>query len=101
MDSSGKVAIVTGAGSGIGRSVALAFLKDGYRVALAGRRKDKLDETAKESGAGERALVVQTDVTDAKSVKALFAATKEKFGRLDALFTTPGSGPPAASCSRT
>ena len=57
MNSTGKVAIVTGAGSGIGRSVALAFLKDGYRVALAGRRKDKLDETAKDSGAGEHALV--------------------------------------------
>ena len=96
MDSSGKVAIVTGAGSGIGRSVALAFLKDGYRVALAGRRKDKLDETAKESGAGERALVVQTDVTDAKSVKALFAATKEKFGRLDVLFNNAGIGTPGS-----
>src|SRR6266699_3192434 len=86
MNSTGKVAIVTGAGSGIGRSVALAFLKDGYRVALAGRRKDRLDQTAKDSGAGERALVVQTDVTDPKSVQALFAATKEKFGRLDVLF---------------
>src|SRR3989454_4054952 len=96
MDSSGKVAIVTGAGSGIGRSVALAFLKDGYRVALAGRRKDKLDETAKDSGAGERALVVQTDVTDAKSVRALFAATKQKFGRLDVLFNNAGIGTPGS-----
>src|SRR5258708_7520087 len=95
MDSSGKVAIVTGAGSGIGRSVALAFLKDGYRVALAGRRKDKLDETAKDSGAGARALVVPTDVTDQKSVRALFAATKEKFGRLDVLFNHAGIGTPA------
>src|SRR5206468_7195069 len=94
--SSGKVAIVTGAGSGIGRSVALAFLKDGYRVALAGRRKDKLDETAKDSGAGERALVVQTDVTDAKSVRALFAATKQKFGRLDVLFNNAGIGTPGS-----
>src|SRR5207247_11005404 len=96
MNSTGKVAIVTGAGSGIGRSVALAFLKDGYRVALAGRRKDKLDETAKESGAGERALVVQTDVTDAKSVKALFAATEEKFGRLDVLSYNVSSGTPGS-----
>src|SRR5216684_4006501 len=96
MDSSGKVAIVTGAGSGIGRSVALAFLKDGYRVALAGRRKDKLDETAKDSGAGARALVVPTDVTDQKSVRALFAATKEKFGRLDVLFNNAGIGTPGS-----
>src|SRR6266852_444094 len=96
MDSSGKVAIVTGAGSGIGRSVALAFLKDGYRVALAGRRKDKLDETAKDSGARARALVVPTDVTDQKSVRALFAATKEKFGRLDVLFNNAGIGTPGS-----
>src|SRR6266702_3360391 len=83
MNSTGKVAIVTGAGSGIGRS-----------VALAGRRKDRLDQTAKDSGAGERALVVQTDVTDPKSVHALFAATKEKFARLDVLFNNAGIGTP-------
>ena len=86
MASSEKAAIVTGAGTGIGRSVALAFLKDGYRVALAGRRKDMLEETAKLSGAGERALVVATDVTDQKAVRALFAAAHAKFGRLDVLF---------------
>jgi len=91
---SGKAAIVTGAGSGIGRSVALALLKDGYRVALAGRRKERLEQTAKDSGAGERALVVATDVTDAKSVHALFAAAKEKFGRLDVLFNNAGIGTP-------
>src|SRR5260370_18006904 len=95
MEPTGKVGIGTGGGSGIGRSVALAFLKDGYRVALAGRRKDKLDETAKDSGAGARALVVPTDVTDQKSVRALFAATKEKFGRLDVLFNNAGIGTPA------
>src|SRR5713101_505896 len=94
MNSTGKVAIVTGAGSGIGRSVALAFLRDGYRVALAGRRKERLDQTAKDSGAAERVLVVQTDVTDPKSVQALFAATKEKFGRLDVLFNNAGIGTP-------
>jgi NAD(P)-dependent dehydrogenase (short-subunit alcohol dehydrogenase family) len=94
MGSSGKAAIVTGAGSGIGRSVALAFLKDGYRVALAGRRGELLEQTAKDSGAGERALVVQTDVTDAQSVHALFAATRNKFGRLDVLFNNAGIGTP-------
>jgi len=96
MTSSGRVAVITGAGSGIGRSVALAFLKDGYRVALAGRRKDRLEQTAKDSGAGERALVVPTDVTDAKSVHALFAAAKEKFGRLDVLFNNAGIGSPGS-----
>lgn len=96
MSSSGKVAIVTGAGSGIGRSVALAFLKDGYRVALAGRRKDKLDETAKDSGAPERTLVLPTDVTEHKSVQTLFAATKERFGRLDVLFNNAGIGTPGS-----
>src|SRR6267378_3998731 len=96
MSSSGKVAIVTGAGSGIGRSVALAFLKDGYRVALAGRRKDRLEQTAKDSGAPERTLVVQTDVTEQRSVQALFAAIKEKFGRLDVLFNNAGIGTPGS-----
>jgi len=91
---SGKAAIVTGAGSGIGRSVALAFLKHGYRVALAGRRKERLEQTAKDSSAGERALVVATDVTDSRSVQALFAAVKEKFGRLDVLFNNAGIGTP-------
>ena len=94
MASSGKAAIVTGAGSGIGRSVALAFLKDGYRVALAGRRKDMLEETAKLAGAGERAVVVPTDVTEPKQVQALFAAAKDRFGRLDVLFNNAGIGTP-------
>jgi NAD(P)-dependent dehydrogenase (short-subunit alcohol dehydrogenase family) len=96
MKTTGKVAIVTGAGSGIGRAVALALLKDGYRVTLAGRRKERLEQTSKDSGAGERALVAQTDVTDPKSVSALFAATKEQFGRLDLLFNNAGIGTPGS-----
>ena len=90
-----KVAIVTGAGSGIGKAVSLALLKDGYRVALAGRRQDALDKTIAEAGeAGARALAVSTDVANPESVRALFAKTKEKFGRLDLLFNNAGVGAP-------
>ena len=89
-----KVAIVTGAGSGIGKAVALTLLKDGYRVALAGRRKDALDQTASESGTGKNALVVPTDVTSPDSVKALFAKTKQSFGRLDVIFNNAGVSAP-------
>jgi len=96
MNAHNKVAIVTGAGSGIGKAVALALLKDGYRVALAGRRKDPLEQTAKDAGsAGTRALVVQADVSNPESVRALFAKTKEVFGRLDLLFNNAGVFPPA------
>jgi len=95
MSSSGKVAIVTGSGSGIGKAVALAMLKDGYSVALAGRRADALAQTVKDAGAaGEQALAVPTDVTDPKSVAALFAATKKRFGRLDVLFNNAGQNAP-------
>src|SRR5689334_18331227 len=88
-----KVALVTGAGSGIGKAVALALLKDGYRVALAGRRQDALDKTVSEAGeAGSRALAVSTDVANPESVRALFAKTREKFGRLDLLFNNAGVG---------
>ncbi len=90
-----KVAIVTGAGSGVGKAAALALLKAGYSVALAGRRVDALDQTAKESGAGSRALAVQTDVSNPDSVKALFAATKKAFGRIDVLFNNAGVNAPA------
>jgi NADP-dependent 3-hydroxy acid dehydrogenase YdfG len=83
-------AIITGAGSGIGKAVALALLRDGYRVALAGRRKDPLEQTAAESANPAHALVVPTDVCDADAVHALFARVKESFGRLDLLFNNAG-----------
>jgi len=92
-----KIAIITGAGSGIGKAAALAFLKDGWQVALAGRRKDALEKTAQESGAGERALCVPTDVAKQDSVKALFAAVKQKWGRVDVLFNNAGVNAPATS----
>jgi len=95
MAPSGRVAIVTGAGTGIGKAAALALLREGYRVALAGRRRERLDETASESAAGERALVVPTDVADPAAVKALFARTREAFGRLDVLFNNAGRSSPA------
>jgi NAD(P)-dependent dehydrogenase (short-subunit alcohol dehydrogenase family) len=96
MDPHGRVAVVTGAGSGIGKATALALLKDGYRVVLAGRRPDRLDETVKESGqTASRALAVPTDVTDPAAVKALFARTRSAFGHLDVLFNNAGrSSPP-------
>ncbi len=85
-----RIAIVTGAGSGIGRAVALALAEAGYAVALAGRRKDALDTTAA-AGKGTF-LPVATDVTDPASVKALFQAVKDRFGRLDVLFNNAGTG---------
>jgi NAD(P)-dependent dehydrogenase (short-subunit alcohol dehydrogenase family) len=95
VSASARVAIVTGAGTGIGKAASLALLKEGYRIALAGRRRELLDETAAESGAGERALVVPTDVADPAAVRALFAKTKQAFGRLDVLFNNAGMGAPA------
>jgi NAD(P)-dependent dehydrogenase (short-subunit alcohol dehydrogenase family) len=89
-----KVAIVTGAGSGIGKAAALALLKEGYSVVFAGRRKEALDAAIKEGRGGKRALAVATDVTDPASVKALFAAAKKAFGRLDVLFNNAGTGAP-------
>src|SRR5437667_7008083 len=88
-----KVAIVTGAGSGVGRAVGLALLKEGYHVALAGRRKDALEHVAGEAGpARARALAVPTDVRDPQAIRALFAQTKSAFGRLDLLFNNAGIG---------
>jgi NAD(P)-dependent dehydrogenase (short-subunit alcohol dehydrogenase family) len=91
-----KVAIVTGAGSGVGEASALALLAEGYHVSLAGRRKDQLERVAQAAGANKsRALVVPTDVVDAGSIRNLFARTKEAFGRLDLLFNNAGIGAPA------
>jgi NAD(P)-dependent dehydrogenase (short-subunit alcohol dehydrogenase family) len=87
-----KVALVTGAGSGIGKAVAQAFGRDGYNVVLAGRRADLLNDVAREIG--PNALAVPTDVSDPQSVKALFAAAKEKFGRIDVVFNNAGTGAP-------
>lgn len=94
--SSSKVAIVTGAGSGIGRAVAIALLSEGYSVALAGRRIDALRETDTLAGEhGSRALALSTDVSDAASVHTLFESTVAKFGRVDLLFNNAGKGSPA------
>ena len=91
-----RVAMVTGAGSGIGRASALALLKAGYRVVLAGRREDALRETQSRAGElGVNALPVPTDATKAASVEALFQATERAFGRLDVLFNNAGMGAPA------
>ncbi len=93
-----RVALVTGAGSGIGRAVAIAMLKDGYRVALLGRRQAPLEETAAAAGVpGDRVLVVPADVSDPDSVKAAFAKVQAAFGRLDVLFNNAGVGSFAAS----
>ena len=91
-----KVAIVTGAGTGIGKCTALALLREGYSVVLAGRRVEPLERTVKEAGPfGSQALVVPTDVSEPASVRTLFAKTKEIFGRLDLLFNNAGTGAPS------
>lgn len=90
-----KVALVTGAGTGIGKACALALMKDGWAMALAGRRRDKLEEVAAEGKAtGMPSLVVPADVGNPESVRALFAKVKETFGRLDLLFNNAGTGAP-------
>lgn len=94
MSSPNKVAIVTGAGTGIGRCVALALLREGYAVVLAGRRVAPLEATAAAGPSGAPTLVVPTDVGDPAAVRALFSKTKETFGRLDLLFNNAGTGAP-------
>jgi NAD(P)-dependent dehydrogenase (short-subunit alcohol dehydrogenase family) len=90
MTAHNRIAVVTGAGSGIGKAVTIALLRDGYRVALAGRRSKPLEETAEESGSAPQTLVVPTDVTDEGAVLALFARVKERFGRIDLFFNNAG-----------
>jgi NAD(P)-dependent dehydrogenase (short-subunit alcohol dehydrogenase family) len=94
MTNAAKVALVTGAGSGVGRAVALALLREGYAVALAGRRADALAGTEALAPAGSRVLAVPTDVTDPASVRALFERVRTEFGRLDVLFNNAGTSAP-------
>ena len=94
MASKNKTAIVTGAGTGIGKAATLALLRDGYNVALAGRRREPLADVIAESGAGERALAVPTDVADPASVKQLFDTAVQRFGRVDVLFNNAGVSAP-------
>ncbi len=92
MSTRSKVAIVTGAGTGIGRAVAIGLLEDGFAVVLAGRRSASLEQTVHEAGVqGAHTLVVPTDVSDPAAVRALFAATRDTFGRLDLLFNNAGT----------
>lgn len=94
MTSESRIAIVTGAGTGIGRAAALALLKDGWTVALAGRRKEPLDEVAASSGAAGRVLIIPTDVAQPESVKALFDTVVQAHGRVDLLFNNAGVNAP-------
>ncbi|MBE0624611.1 MAG: SDR family oxidoreductase [Burkholderiales bacterium] len=91
-----KVAIVTGAGTGIGKSAALALLADGFRVGLVGRRRELLEKTAQDAGsAAANTLVLAADIGRPESVKALFAQVQQAWGRLDVLFNNAGMGAPA------
>lgn len=98
MNSTARIALVTGAGSGIGKAAALALLREGYRVVLAGRRAEPLQEVIEEAQADRgHALAVATDVSNPASVNALFSRTREVFGRLDLLFNNAGTGAPAVN----
>ncbi len=94
MSATGKIAIVTGAGTGVGKAASVALAGAGWKVVLSGRRREPLEEVAAQIGA-ENTLVVPTDVTDPASIKALFDATLERFGRLDMIFNNAGIGAPA------
>ena len=90
-----KVAVITGGGTGIGKATALAFIKDGYRVVISGRRAEPLEETIKAAGVdSSRMIGVPTDVGNPEAVKALFAKTKAAFGRIDVLFNNAGQNAP-------
>ena len=89
-----KVALITGAGTGIGKASALALVREGYAVVLAGRRTELLEATAKEAGSGAKTLIAPTDVSDPDAIRALFATTQVTFGRLDVLFNNAGIGAP-------
>ena len=98
MATDGKIAMVTGASSGIGKHTAQAFLRAGYSVVVTGRRAAELDQTISEAGAGagtDKALAVPCDVSDPEAVDGLFAATEKRFGRLDVIFNNAGTGAPA------
>ena len=98
MSASPKVAVVTGAGTGIGKAAAVALSKNGYRVAFAGRRREPLEQAIAEAGPPQgSAIAVPTDVTDPASVRALFARVRETFGRLDVLFNNAGVGAPGVN----
>jgi NAD(P)-dependent dehydrogenase (short-subunit alcohol dehydrogenase family) len=96
MNLTGRIALVTGAGTGIGKRTALLLWEAGYSVVMAGRRVEPLEQTVQEAGVSHsRTLVMSTDVSDPEAVSALFAATEAKFGRLDVLFNNAGVGAPA------
>lgn len=96
MTNSSKIAIITGAGTGVGKAAANALLKDGWKVALAGRRPEPLEQAIAEAGASsDQAIAIPTDVTDESAVKALFDKTSQQFGRIDMLFNNAGTGAPA------
>jgi len=95
MTTNGKIALITGAGTGIGRAVSLALQSAGYTLVLAGRRAQELEKTAALATPSSAMLTVPTDVSKAESVHALFARIKEAFGRLDVLFNNAGTGTPA------